>query len=206
MNQTTIKISELLKSLREKRKLTKEQLAKELKTTLAQIEILENGEFNKLTFLTLKKILEKYEKFFNLNSGELTSLIKEENTIKEKNIFQKISFRLPTNFNFLLPLILIIIFITIVYQLYRLILPPQIYIISPKNEMITNEKKIIIKGYTNPNAILFINRQEVLKDKRGYFEVEAFLMPGLNKFEFEAKNYLGLKNKKIIKVYFQGSY
>jgi transcriptional regulator with XRE-family HTH domain len=55
MTQTTIKISELLKSLREKRKLTKEQLAKELKTTLAQIEILENGEFNKLTFLTLKK-------------------------------------------------------------------------------------------------------------------------------------------------------
>jgi len=206
MNQAAIKINEFLKSLREKGGLTQEQLAKELKINLTQIEILENGEFNRINLLTLKKILEKYERFFKLNNEELTKLIKEEDVLKEKNIFYKIKFNLPFNFSFLIPVILIIIFVIIIYQLYKLIMPPSISIIYPKNELITNQKKIIIRGYTDPKAILFINNQETLKDNKGYFEKEAILIPGLNRFEIEVKNYLGLKNKKVINVYFQGLY
>jgi cytoskeleton protein RodZ len=68
------KLNEKLKELRKSKKLSKEELAKILKITVTQIEILENGEFYKIPKPILKKILEKYEDFFNLDKKEISYL------------------------------------------------------------------------------------------------------------------------------------
>lgn len=198
MNQ---KLNEILKSLREKSNLSQEELAQKLKTTIAQIEILEKGEFEKLPKINLLRILEKYENFFNV---ELINLINQENFFKEeKNIFKNNNYKLINYSYYLLIGFLVIILSLVFFQLSNLIFPPKIKILYPYDGLVINQKNLIIKGYVDRRSTLYLNNKEIVYDDNGYFEVLAVLKPGLNKFEFLAKNYWGLKKKIIINVYYQ---
>lgn len=192
------KLNEILKKLRKERKIGKQELARMLKITQVQIELLENGEFHKIPLANLKKILEKYENFFNLEEGELLYLIEER---KPKDILIK-EYKKNKNIYLLTFIILIIFFI--IYQVVGLILPPEIKIYSPKNNSFVFQKEIIIEGFVDPRASFFINKEETVPEKNGYFKKMIILKPGLNEFTLEAKNYLGIWNKKELKLYYKG--
>jgi transcriptional regulator with XRE-family HTH domain len=198
-------LNEILKSLREKHRLSLENLAHNLKTTVSQIEILEKGEFKKIPYLNLKRILEKYEIFFKLKEGELLGLINKVDYFQEnQKLFKSQNTNFFINFNFYFYLFFSLIILAVIFfQLTSLLLPPQIKIIYPPDGLITNKNIIVISGYTDKRSSLFINNEEVLYDEKGYFSKTALLKTGLNKFEFLAKNYWGLKKKIIINVYFQ---
>ncbi|GIW65897.1 MAG: hypothetical protein KatS3mg094_416 [Candidatus Parcubacteria bacterium] len=205
MNQ---KLNEILKSLREKEGLTQEELAKILQTNIAQIEILEKGEFNKLPKNNLEKILGKYENFFKLENDELKSLLsfnqlhKENNEFVDKKYYRKI--KLYNNFqNLIFFIITIFLSLFILYQLINMILPPKIKIIYPPDGLITKEREIKIKGYIDKKSVLFLNGSEVIYDENGYFERTAVLRPGLNNFQIIAKNYIGSYKILNFNVYYQ---
>jgi len=194
------KLNEYLKELRENVNLSKEELAKVLKITISQIEILEKGEFNKLPPFVLRQILKKYKDFFRLKED---LVIKEEN-INFANFYREKSLTKEKN-KFELPIVLIIFFCFLVFALYQifvLIMPPKIKIIFPTNNIISSSKIIKIKGYVDPRSKFFINGEIVIYDENGYFEKEAILKKGENKFIFEAENYFGLKNTKILTIYY----
>ncbi len=195
-----VKLNEYLKELRENANLSKEELAKILKITLSQVEILEKGEFNKLPPFILKQILKKYKDFFKP---------KEDLIIKERNIsfvnFYKEKPLVKDKLKFEVPMILIIFFcflILVLYQIFTLIIPPKIKIISPLNNTISYSKIIKIKGYVDPRSKFFINREIVVYDEKGYFEKEAILKKGANKFVLEAENYFGLRHTVILTIYY----
>jgi transcriptional regulator with XRE-family HTH domain len=193
-------LNEYLKELRENANLSKEELAKILKITLSQVEILEKGEFNKLPPFVLKQILKKYKDFFKL---------KEDLVIKEKNIsfvnFYKEKPLIKEGFRLELPIILIIFFcvlIFILYQIFNLIMPPKIKIIYPPNNIVSYSKVIKIKGYVDTRSKFFINGEMVIFNEKGYFEKEAILKKGANKFVLEAENYFGLKSIETLTIYY----
>ncbi|MGC8981397.1 MAG: helix-turn-helix domain-containing protein [Minisyncoccia bacterium] len=190
------KLSEKLKELRESKKLSKEDLAKILKITLTQIEILEKGDFYKIPKPLLKKILEKYEGFFNLNKGEISYLEdfkSEDISIKPKSL---------RNFPYIIIIIIGALFF--IYEISGLVLPPKIKIFYPKDNSYLFTKETYIKGYVDPRTIFFINNEEIVPDKNGYFEKKVILKNGVNRFFLEAKNYWGVYNRKELKLYYMG--
>jgi transcriptional regulator with XRE-family HTH domain len=190
------KLNEKLKELRKSKKLSKEELAKILKITVTQIEILENGEFYKIPKSILKKILEKYEDFFNLDKKEISYL--------ESTETEDIQLKPKSSKNFPYIIILCIGIFAFIYQISGLVLPPKIKIIYPKDNSIIFTKEIFIKGYVDARSIFFINKEEVVPDKNGYFEKKIVLKNGLNRFLLEAKNYWGVYNRKELKLYYMG--
>jgi len=194
------------KNLREKKGLEKGELAKILKISESQIDILEKGEFWKLPNFVLKEIVNRYQKFFKISEEEIKNIIgkNKEDEIEFELIKETKSssfFNIFQNFPFIFLILFILIFVFI-YQIYELILPPKITIIYPPNNTYLNEKQILIKGYVDKRSILYINREQIFYDKNGYFEKIAFLKPGLNRFIIEAINYLGVKNSKILDIYY----
>lgn len=65
--------------------------------------------------------------------------------------------------------------------------PPQIKIFSPINGLTTDQKNIIIKGWTDKNAIVKINNQSIVKDGNNLFTEEVSLFSGLNMIKISAK-------------------
>jgi transcriptional regulator with XRE-family HTH domain len=190
------KLNEKLKELRESKKLSREELAKILKITVTQVEILENGDFYKIPKPILIKILEKYEDFFNLDKREISYL---------ENIETKDAQLKPKSLkNFPYIIILCIGIFVFIYEISGLVLPPKIKIFYPKDNSYIFTKETFIKGYVDPRSIFFINKEEVVPDKNGYFEKKIVLKNGLNRFLLEAKNYWGIYNRKELKLYYMG--
>jgi transcriptional regulator with XRE-family HTH domain len=189
-------LNEKLKELRKSKRLSKEELAKILKITVTQVEILENGEFYKIPKPILRKILEKYEDFFNLEKKEISYL--------EDIEIEDIQLKPKSLKNFPYIIILCIGIFVFIYQISSLVLPPKIKIIYPKDNSIIFTREIVIKGYVDPRSIFFINKEEIVPDKNGYFEKKIVLKNGMNRFLLEAKNYWGVYNRKELKLYYKG--
>jgi len=107
MTQTTY-----FKDLREKKNITKESLAKILKISEAQIEIIEKGEFDKLPFFVLKEILRRYKIFLKIPDEIIKEIYQQQKikTTEEKN-------KIKTQPRFLLnfPLLFVVFLILILF-------------------------------------------------------------------------------------------
>lgn len=197
MTQTTY-----FKDLREKKNITKESLAKILKISEAQIEIIEKGEFDKLPFFVLKEILRRYKIFFKIPDEIIKEIYQQQKikTTEEKNK-TKTQPRFLLNFPLLFVVFLILI-LFFIYQFYELISPPVIRIIYPPNNFYSPYRQIAIKGYVDKRSNFFINKEQVFYDNKGYFEKNVILRQGANKFVLEAINYFGVKNTKVLTIYY----
>ena len=65
--------------------------------------------------------------------------------------------------------------------------PPQIKIFSPDGGLITDQKNITIKGWTDKGAVVRINNQAIIKDGNNLFSEDVNLLPGLNTIKISAK-------------------
>lgn len=63
---------------------------------------------------------------------------------------------------------------------FRLISPPELTVLSPSQDFITNESSIQVHGQTEGESVVHINGQEVLTDPTGNFTERIDLQPGLN--------------------------
>lgn len=183
--------------LRLKRNLSKEELAKILKISEAQIDAIERNEFAKIPHFILKQIFRRYQSFFKIDED----FIKTLNLITFRNEKTKIEKYFFLNPPWFLIISLVIIAI-LIFQIYEAFLPPKIEIISPKNNSYFLTNQILLRGYVDRRSILYINKEQSFFDKNGYFEKIAILRPGLNRFVFEATNNFGIKNIKKIEVYY----
>ncbi len=77
---------------------------------------------------------------------------------------------------------------------------PMLEIISPTDGAIVADSQIIVTGETNLKNIVTINSKEVKIDKNGKFYEETPLSLGDNTLFVVAKNSIGIKNEKSIKV------
>ena len=193
---------EYFKEIRIKRNLTKEELAKILKISEAQIDLIEKGEVNKLPHFVAKEILKRYKNFFKIPDEKIKEIIdasyqqQSNETIKFKRNFN-LSFR-----NIFIWTVFLFLIIFLIYQFLSIVSPPKIKVIYPPNNFYSYEKQITIKGYVEKNSTFFINKDQVFPDKNGYFEKLVVLRPGINKFILEAINYFGIKNKKVLQIYY----
>lgn len=77
-------------------------------------------------------------------------------------------------------------------------------LVSPIDESITNEGKILVSGSTSPDSwvILLTEKGErvIMSDKKGGFETEIFLISGENEIEIQSISETGEKANKTVTI------
>ena len=92
----------------------------------------------------------------------------------------------------------------IIFSVRLISKPPQIEILSPIVEAVT-EKDIEIEGKTLQSAVVEINGQLVSVDEKGYFSQKVSLSEGVNNFKIISKNRIGRENTKELKLFYSKS-
>jgi hypothetical protein len=78
--------------------------------------------------------------------------------------------------------------------------PPELRIISPSENLLTNKPDLTITGTTDPTATLTICGESVQVSSHGSFEHAMTLKEGLNSIDFIATNRRGLTTQKTLTV------
>jgi len=88
--------------------------------------------------------------------------------------------------NFLLRLVLFLVFFYLLYNIFIIFYPPQLKIIYPEGDIKVSSDFIIVEGVTSKNSEIIINNQSVFVNA-GLFEQKVYLNEGLNEIKITAK-------------------
>jgi cytoskeletal protein RodZ len=193
-------LADKLKQSRLEQEKTLEQAAEATKIQIKYLEILEEGDYQKLPGdIYSKAWLKLYGDFLGLQTSELLTDYKIEKSISDK--LKKVSSpEVKTNNvsanNILKPRVLKFIGIAFLiltlltylgWEINNTISPPEIFIFEPSNNFRTTESSVEIKGQTKAGAELTINNELVLLDGEGKFSQTINLINGLNALEISSK-------------------
>jgi len=193
-------LADRLKQSRLEQEKTLEQAAEATKIQIKYLEILEEGDYQKLPGdIYSKAWLKLYGKFLGLPTNELLVDYKIEKSISDKlakvstpNIktssISPYSILKPKVIKFFGVAFLILMLLSyLAWEINNTTSPPYINIFEPSNNFRTTESSILIKGQTKAEAQLTINNELVLLDKDGNFSQSVNLINGLNNLEISAK-------------------
>lgn len=210
-NEIKIKgIAEFLKNKRQEKNLSLEKLSELTKIQVYHLEALEAGQFEKLPPSIYRAgIFKRIAKFLDVSDGEILKMYKNENQSVVESSYANEAISPKENHYFILTpkkltifvgsLFLIILFTYLWYQLNFLIGPPNL-VIDPKNDLITKEEFISIRGKTDNGIDLTINGENVYVSQDGNFSKEIQLAAGLNIIEVKAVNNFGKITKLVRQV------
>jgi len=203
-------LGEQLKEAREKQHLSIDKIVKILGIKKNYIISLENNNLENLPGgLYPKKFIKQYSKYLELDQKEIDKFI-ENNLQKNKN--KKYYFsrkKIKRNKFLVFPKIIRSLFVVIIVLIFifylgfyfnNLITPPNLKIIYPPNNYSTDSKKIVIKGKSEKETEILINKTPVLIEDAGYFEKEINLNPGLNEIIVESKKKYSKTNIKTRQI------
>ncbi|MEF3691428.1 MAG: helix-turn-helix domain-containing protein [Candidatus Moraniibacteriota bacterium] len=190
----SLTLGEKMRRVRNEKRITLSEIAKNTKIQLEYLEKLENGDYNSLPAdVYVRGFLKSFAEYVGVNEDYLIkSFIKErriQNNIagdkKKDNGSKQINLsKFSIN-----PKILSIVFISLFflgllfylyYNLNNFISNPELVILNPTNNSIIEESSVVIKGRTDIGNNLFINNQPVLVDEEGFFSENIILKEGVN--------------------------
>ncbi|MEA1962636.1 MAG: helix-turn-helix domain-containing protein [Patescibacteria group bacterium] len=202
-------LGQQLKREREKKKISLEKIAGDLKINKKYLSALESERLQDLPAgVYARNYFKAYAEYLNLNVDEIFKQYKEEYesepTKNKKNFFaQKTTkaryfFSIPKVFK--ITAIVLIIFVCLIYigfYLNNLISPPDLIIFNPQADVSISENKIEIKGQVENNVNIKINGKDILAGKDGFFSSVISLKNGLNVVLIEARKKHSKKSEVI---------
>lgn len=192
-------VGEQLSFNRKKQGLSLKKISKKININSEYLEALENGDYKKLPEgIYRKKILKKYCDFLGLDSEKIKDTFFKEKEVSSPDLnktpsLKKIKaykfFILPKFIkNSLIVLLILVCFGYLGYCLNQAISPPKLTISNPSGKALTiTDKQILIQGTTHPEAKVFINNKNILKENSGNFTQNINLKEGLNTVTISAK-------------------
>jgi cytoskeletal protein RodZ len=158
------------------------------------LEYIENNEFDKFdSEVFASGFIKIYAKYLGLDIYKILALYRRDNlkhtksankaTTKKKKI--PVSPKLIAIITISLFLISVIGYI--VFQILKFQTPPELVIIQPQNEYVSEEEKILLKGSTKPKTMIEIDNQQIQIDDEGFFETEILLREGVNTINIKAR-------------------
>ncbi|MBD3300326.1 MAG: hypothetical protein GF347_03160 [Candidatus Moranbacteria bacterium] len=205
-NEDILTLGRLLKTERERLKISLEKAASILMVRKIHLINLENDIYDyfpegvyfrgflrnyaRLLGLDENKIFEYYECQLEIMEGKK----KINDDINKGDKAQPDSGR----FNFiltpdiLLKLFSVVILLVIIYFFVRVVTGiskvPKLVIESPMDNQIVFDRNLLVVGHTNPDSNLKINNEEIPLTESGSFEEEVILMRGVNEINISVKN------------------
>ncbi|MEK7583842.1 MAG: helix-turn-helix domain-containing protein [Patescibacteria group bacterium] len=196
-------VSERLKHSRLERSLSLDQCAQSTDIQQKYLHAMEESRFDELPGeMYARAWMRRYAELLGLDIEDLMISYMKERGIRDKintagkqktaspNAFSIWSWFTGKRISILLVIVIIISYIG--FLAYKTISPPTISVDLPALDFRTQENSIIIRGLTEPGAIVSVNRQPVILEREGAFEHEITLQDGLNTVTIEARKKHGL--------------
>lgn len=192
-----ITVGEVLKSKREKLRISLEKASSDTKIQKRFLQYIEKDTFTPFqseVFLT--GFIKIYAKYLGLDIKKILALYRRTNpVIVEKDIQttpqqvmkKKIVITPKTVVIILVSLFTLLIAAYITSQIYKFQTPPKLEIMEPAKESTVEKAEIIVKGKVEKEATVEINDVAVKTDENGHFEKEITLVEGSNLISIKAK-------------------
>lgn len=198
-------IGQELRSAREEKGLSIENISGELQIRKEYLTALESEDFNSLPKgLYGKQFLKEYASFLELDHKNLVKIFSEgERYYKqaEDNIFftkkiKKHKFLVFPKIirNIVIILVVLSFFLYLGIYLKRIVIPPYLEVTSPNDNITTNQSYVYVIGKTEPEALVIINGETILIKKEGDFNEKVNLKNGINIINISAKKKYSRKN------------
>lgn len=186
-----ITAGEVLKKKRETLGRSIELVSQETKMQKRFITYIEDNDFSKFdseVFLT--GFIKIYSHYLGLDTEKVLALYRrskpQKKSSKGKSIepiwtkYKKVILTPKSLITILSVVFFVLILGYIGLQIYKFQSPPKLNILSPIDAITVTEKKLIVEGTTQPEAILEINSSLVPIDNQGHFKYEITLNEGIN--------------------------
>lgn len=197
-----IGVGQRLREERLKRKLTLEEVSKNIKIRINFLSAIEKGEYQKLpSHAYAYGFVKNYAEFLGLPKQEILALFRRE--FNEDKVYKVLpeGFVKSSNFltnrkkiqeNLVFIAIVFLFFLGYIFFQYRYaFINPPLEIYTPKKEEIFSSREIIVSGKTDANANLYINNNSVSIDKDGHFEKNLDLFHGKATIKIKVINRFG---------------
>ena len=208
-----IRLGYLLQRKRLRKKLTLEQIEKAIKIKASFLAAIEKGDYHNLPSPAYAKgFVINYASFLGISKAEATALFRRE--FDEKRAYKVLPDSLTRGENFPLFRIkiqeslivvsgLVIVFLGFIFFQYSsFFFAPELNVYFPKDGAIVN-KETIVKGKTDAEATVTVNKEEVSLDDKGEFTKKLELFPGKTEIVITAKSRFGkettIKREIVVK-------
>ncbi|MBU4332611.1 helix-turn-helix domain-containing protein [Patescibacteria group bacterium] len=208
-------LGEHLRKIREGTGLSLREVEKAICLKREYLESLESGNYLDLPGeIYVKNFLKTYGSFLGLDEGEVVMLYEQEQGIVNHALMNRLLLgsrdlfgnkikqeQAPTmrqglrlwgiTLSSIIKriIILVLILATLGYlgfEIRKILMPPDLTVLAPVDNLITKETSITFIGSTVSNATVMINDQEVLHNVDGGFEETIDLKLGLNEIKISA--------------------
>ncbi len=194
--------AEKLRNARQERGYKLEEVSKKLNISLKYLKALEKAEYEKLPVGAYgKSFLREYCLLLKLDYKELLSGFEQELALgkkEEKSVFtqQIVKKRYFWSFPKFIRILLIALVVGtclfyLNYYFKKINTPPLLEIMSPSENLITDEHAIKIIGKTEKETRVRINGEIILADNDGIFSKEINLKSGVNIVNITAEKKMG---------------
>jgi cytoskeletal protein RodZ len=209
-------IGQVLRSEREKKKLTLQDVQKHIKIHPAYIRALEDDNYSVFEGkVHAKGFLRLYSKYLELNTEELLALWRRdyeryfEDTKTEKlydisPVERSKIVLTPRLVLGTVAAVLIFAFFAYLYFQYSSYTDnPKLILHTPEDNLVLKEDIVDITGTTELDSKVFINNQEVVLNSEGNFAGSVRLREGINSISIVATNMLDKRTEEILTVIYR---
>lgn len=183
----------MLREARVSKNLSIEQVERDTKIRRKFLEGIESDDYRGLPSQSYAKgFIKNYGVYLGLNADTLLAFFRRQtldipkSSLLPKGVSEPLNqpfFRLtPGRFlAFLLAGLAVVFLAYFGFQYRNLQLPPSLSLDSPKEKLITSQKRLDVLGKTDPDATVTINGVSVIVRSDGKFFDQVTLVPGINK-------------------------
>ncbi|PIV62518.1 hypothetical protein COS12_02090 [Candidatus Roizmanbacteria bacterium CG01_land_8_20_14_3_00_33_9] len=197
-----LSVGEILKKERLRLQIPLEQVEKETRIRLKFIEAIENNQWKTFSsHIYITGIIKTYSNYLQLNSDKMLAFFRREyEKIDDVRFKRRISSRYLTpqtkQVVKIVTIILVLIFVGyFTLQVRNYLLPPNVIIIAPTQNVFYREDKIKVLGKTEKEALIMVHGERVYPNLEGEFEFQYPLKLGNNEVKIEVT---GANGKKTI--------
>ncbi len=193
LNKQTKTVGDILKKVREQQKLSIHHIANELGIRAQYLTCIEQNRFDILPgSIYATRYVKAYAHFLGLETGPLVrktrALTAEKgHTVPQYRVSRANFWVGPRILKFVgLGVLALSCFGYIVWLGVATITPPVLDVVSPSDNLTSNDRNVVVQGHTTIDAQLTINDQPVMKQEDGSFKQEIQLAQGVNTLKISA--------------------
>ncbi len=196
-----------LKSLRQSKGVSLEQLAQKTKLDKKLLSAMEECRFNELPSAAVyqKNFIKYYLKSLGVKPDSFIKQFMEEEKIDpriehpKKSIRQNPLSRLPNILKFAAISFVVVVLVGYLgLQVKHIVQPPVLNVITPQDGYITDKSSVLLHGKTDKEVAVMVNGQQISNIENGEFEELVDLTPGVNTLTISAEKKHG-KSTTIIR-------
>lgn len=201
-------VGEILKKARLEKRISYEEVEKQLKIRKKFLIALEDNSWDKLPSIPyVKGFLRNYSIFLGLKPEEMTAIFRRQFRSQEKAGLLPESLSHPIDEPVVrftphiaaiatIGAFIIFFFGYLFYQYSLYTSPPNLMVSRPQEGEIISSDKITVTGKTDADAVISINGQKIALNQKGEFSTIITLSPGVNSIIVESVSKFG--KKKVI--------